>query len=76
MISVKVKYNESPQKALQKLKQIVSKEDIITVVKKKRYYMKPSVAKRLKSKEAARQRVKDYKKEIQLAQRLEQQMWE
>ena len=76
MISVKVKYNESPQKALQKIKQIVSKEDIITVVKKKRYYMKPSVAKRLKSKEADRQRVKDYKKEIQLAQRLEQQMWE
>ena len=75
MISVKVK-NDGVHKALQKLKQIVSKEDIINTVKKKRYYQKPSVAKRLKSKEAARQRVKDFKKEIQLAQRLEQQMWE
>lgn len=75
MISVKVK-NDGVHKALQKLKQIVSKEDIINTVKKKRYYQKPSVAKRLKSKEAARQRIKDFKKEIQLAQRLEQQMWE
>ncbi len=76
MISVKVRPNENPQKAFQKLKQIVSKEDIIGQVKKRRYYNKPSVAKRLKSKEAERQRVKDYKKEIQQLQRLEQQMWD
>ena len=50
---------------MQKLKQLVSKEEVITTVKKKRYYMKPSVAKRLKSKEAHKQRNKDLQKEIQ-----------
>ena len=75
MISVKVKYNESPHKALQKLKQLVSKEEVIATVKKKRYYMKPSVAKRLKSKEAEKQRNKDLQKEIQYLMHQEQQLW-
>lgn len=74
-ISVKLKYNENPQKALQKLKQLVSKEGIIAAVKKKQYYMKPSVAKRLKSKEAQKQKNKDLQKEIQFLMHQEQQLW-
>ena len=60
---------------MQKLKQLVSKEEVITTVKKKRYYMTPSVAKRLKSKEAHKQRNKDLQKEIQYLQHQEQQLW-
>ena len=75
MLTVKVKYNESPHKAMQKLKQLVAKEEIIQSVKKKRYYMKPSAAKRLKSKEAHKQRNKDLQKEIQYLLHQEQQLW-
>ena len=60
---------------MQKLKQIVSREGILNEVKKRRYYVKPSMQKRLKREEAERQRIKDMRKEIKQAERLEQQMW-
>ena len=75
MLTVKLKYNENPQKALQKLKQLVSKEGIIAAVKKKQHYLKPSDAKRLKSKESQKQRNKDLQKEIQYLIHQEQQLW-
>jgi small subunit ribosomal protein S21 len=60
---------------MQKLKQIVSREGILNEVKKRRYYVKPSMQKRLKREEAERQRIKDVRKDIKQAERLEQQMW-
>ena len=60
---------------MQKLKQIVSREGILNEVKKRRYYVKPSMQKRLKREEAERQRIKDMRKEVKQAERLEQQMW-
>ena len=68
MLRIVVKFKEDPKRAFQRLKQLVVKEDIIGQVKKRRRYLKPSVAKRLKSKEAERQRVKDLKKDLQQAQ--------
>ena len=62
MLRVEVKFKEDPKRAFQKLKQLVVKEDIIGQVKRRRQYLKPSEAKRLKSKEAEKQRIKDLKK--------------
>jgi ribosomal protein S21 len=76
MLRIEVKFKEDPKRAFQRLKQLVVKEDVIGQVKKRKRYLKPSVAKRLKSKEAERQRVKDLKKDLQQAARLEQQLWE
>ncbi len=79
MITVKIGHKDNNQgkviKAMQKLKQIVSREGILNEVKKRRYYVKPSMQKRLKREEAERQRIKDIRKDIKQAERLEQQMW-
>jgi small subunit ribosomal protein S21 len=81
MITVKISHKDNRDnqgkviKALQKLKQIVSREGIINEVKKRRYYVKPSMQKRLKREEAARQRIKDIRKDLKQIERLEQQMW-
>ena len=79
MISVKIGHSDNNQgkvsKAMQKLKQIVSREGILNEVKKRRHYVKPSMQKRLKREEAERQRIKDIRKDIKQAERLEQQMW-
>jgi small subunit ribosomal protein S21 len=79
MISVKIGHKDLDQrniiKALQKLKQIVSREGTLNEVKKRRYFVKPSMAKRLKREEAERQRIKDFRKDLKQVERLEQQMW-
>ena len=79
MITVKIGHKVNNQgkvvKAMQNLKQIVSREGILNEVKKRRYYVKPSMQKRLKREEAERQRIKDMRKEVKQAERLEQQMW-
>ena len=79
MITVKIGPKDSDQrniiKALQRLKQIVSREGTLNDVKKKRYFTKPSMKKRLKREEAERQRIKDFRKEVKQIERLEQQMW-
>ena len=79
MITVKIGHKDSDQrniiKALRKLKQIVSREGTLNDVKKKRYFTKPSMKKRLKREEAERQRIKDFRKELKQVERLEQQMW-
>ena len=55
MISIKIGHKDSDQrniiKALQKLKQVVSREGTLNEVKKRRYFVKPSMAKRLKKEE-------------------------
>jgi small subunit ribosomal protein S21 len=81
MITVKIGHKDNRDnqgkviKALQKLKQIVSREGTLNEVKKRRYFVKPSMQKRLKREEAARQRIKDIRKDLKQIERLEQQMW-
>ena len=79
MITVKIGLKDSDQrniiKALQRLKQIVSREGTLNEVKKRRYFTKPSMKKRLKREEAERQRIKDFRKDLKQIERLEQQMW-
>ena len=78
MISIKIGHKDSDQrniiKALQKLKQIVSREGTLNEIKKRRYFQKPSMKKRIKREEAERQRIKDFRKELKQVERLEQQM--
>ena len=69
MLSVRVRPNESPERAISKLKNLVVKEGVLNAVKDKRYYTKPCLKRKLKREAAQRQRVKDYHKEIKAAQR-------
>ena len=68
MITIKVGHNQDPVRAIQKLKNKLIQEELFVELKKRRYYAKPSLKRRLKREEAERQRVKDYRKAIRQAQ--------
>ena len=72
MIEIKLKPNDNPERAFTKLKNVVIKEGLYAELKRRRYYAKPSLRKRLKKEEAARQRVKDLHKDIRAALRDEE----
>lgn len=55
MSEIRIKDNESLEQALKRFKRQCSKSGIISEVKKREHYEKPSVKKKLKS-EAARKR--------------------
>ena len=71
MLTVKVRRNENPERAVSRLKNLMMKEGVLNDLKAKRYFQKPSLKRRLKRENAARQRVKDLHKEIRAAQREE-----
>tara|TARA_R110000782_G_scaffold181652_1_gene271949 strand:- start:563 stop:766 length:204 start_codon:yes stop_codon:yes gene_type:complete len=58
MAQVKVRKGEDPMKAIRRFKRKVENEGIMRALKRKRYHMKPSAAKRLKRAEAAKRRRK------------------
>ena len=66
-IHIKLKPNDSVERAITKLKNIVIKEGLYKELKDRRYYAKPSLKRKLKREEAARQRVKDMHKDIRAA---------
>jgi len=72
MITIKVRRGDDPNRAMQKLKNLVIREGLYKELKYRRYHRKPSLKKRLKREEAARQRVKDEKKAIRNAMRDEE----
>ena len=72
MITIKVRRGDDPNRAMQKLKNLVIKEGLYKELKDRRYFSKPSLKKRLKREEAARTRVKDEKKAIRNAMRDEE----
>ena len=72
MISIKLRPKDNPERAITKLKNMVIKEGLYKTIKDKRYYRKPSLRKKLKREEAARQRMKDFHKEVRAAQREEE----
>ena len=71
MISITLKPNDRADRAITKLKNMVIKEGLYKELKDRRYYAKPSLKRKLKREEAARQRVKDMHKEIRARQREE-----
>ena len=72
MITIKLKPNDRIERAITKLKNIVIKEGLYKELKDRRYYAKPSLKRRQKREEAARQRVKDQHKDIRAALRDEE----
>ena len=74
MITIKVRRGDDPNRAMQKLKNLVIKEGLYKELKDRRYFSKPSLKKRLKREEAARTRVKDEKKAIRNAMR-DEEIW-
>ena len=68
MITINVGHNQDPVRAVQKLKNKLIQEELFVELKKRRYYAKPSLKRRLKREEAEKQRVKDYRKAIRQAQ--------
>ena len=72
MITIKLKPNDKPERAITKLKNIVIKEGLYKELKDRRYYAKPSKRKKLKREEAARQRMKDHHRDIRAAMRDEE----
>ena len=72
MITIKVRRGDDPNRAMQKLKNLVIKEGLYKELKDRRYFAKPSLKKRLKREEASRTRVKDEKKAIRNAMRDEE----
>ena len=72
MITVKLGHGTDPIKAMQKLKNKLIKEELFIELKKRRFYAKPSLKKRLKREEAARTRVKDQRKLLARARKEEQ----
>jgi len=73
MITIKIGPKQDPKRAFQKLKNKVIQEELFIELKKRRHYLKPSLKKRLKREDAAKQRVKDRNKFIR---RAEQQYYE
>ena len=72
MITIKIGHNQDPNRAIQKLKNKLISEGLFQELKRRRFYAKPSLKKRLKREEAARQRVKDYRKAVARARKEEQ----
>ncbi len=68
MITIKVGPKMDPRRAIQKLKNKVIAEELFVELKKRRHFIKPSLKKRLKREEAAKQRIKDRNKAIRRAE--------
>ena len=72
MITIKIGHNQDPLRAMQKLKNKLISEGLFQELKRRRFYAKPSLRKRLKREEAARTRGKDLRKQIARARKEEQ----
>ena len=69
MITIKVGHNTDPIRAIQKLKNKLIQEGLFAEPKRRRFYAKPSLKKRLKREEAARTRIKDFRKAVARARK-------
>ena len=75
MITIKVGHNTDPIRAIQKLKNKLIQEGLFQELKKRRFYAKPSLKKRLKREEAARTRVKDFRKAVARARKEDENLY-
>lgn len=67
-VTVEVKDGNSAR-ALMQLKRTLIKEGLFKELKKRKFYVKPSVARKLKREAAEKQRNKDLKREMRAAQK-------
>ena len=73
MITIKIGHNQDPTRAMQKLKNKLIGEGLFAELKRRRFYAKPSLKRRLKREEAARTKVKDLRKAIARAKKEDEQ---
>tara|TARA_Y100000296_G_scaffold84890_1_gene119419 strand:- start:574 stop:813 length:240 start_codon:yes stop_codon:yes gene_type:complete len=71
MLTVKIRQGQDMNRALQKFKALAIEEGIFKDAKDRRFYVKPSLKKKLKREEAEKQRAKDFRKELRNAARSE-----
>ena len=71
MITIKIGPKQDPKRAMQKLKNKLINEGLFIELKNRRHYLKPSARKKLKREEAAKQRVKDFRKAVRKAEQAE-----
>ena len=69
MLTIRLRANDNMERSISKLKNLLIREGIFKELKDRRYYAKPSVRKKFKREEAARQRIKDIHKELRSAER-------
>ena len=67
MITIKIRNGQDPNKVFQKLKNILINEGLFEELKKRKYFVKASKKKRLKRENAAKQRIKDFRKLVRKA---------
>ncbi len=72
MITIKLRNGQDPNKAIQKLKNILINEGLFEELKKRKYFTKASKKKRLKRENAAKQRIKDFRKLVRKAEQEDQ----
>ena len=70
-LTVKIRQGQDMNRALQKFKALAIEEGIFKDAKDRRFYVKPSLKKKLKREEAEKQRAKDFRKELRNASRSE-----
>ena len=68
MITIKIGPKQDPKRAIQKLKNKLINEGLFVELKKRKHYLKPSLKKKLKREEAAKQRTKDFHKAVRKAE--------
>ena len=71
MITIKIGPKQDPKRAIQKLKNQLINEGLFVELKRRKHYLKPSLKKRLKREDAAKQRVKDFRKAVRKAEQEE-----
>ena len=71
MLTVKIRQGQDMNRALQKFKALAIEEGIFKDAKDRRFYVKPSLKRKLKREEAEKQRAKDFRKELRNASRSE-----
>ena len=71
MITIKVRHGQDPNRAIQKRKSARIEEGLFAELKRRRYFTKPCIAKRLKREEAERQRKKDLRRDLKAIERAE-----
>ena len=68
MITINIGPKQDPKRAIQRLKNKVITEELFVELKRRKHYLKPSLRKKLKREEAAKQRVKDHNKAVRRAE--------
>ena len=72
MITIKIRHGQDPNKAFQKLKNILINEGLFEDLKKRKSFVNASRKRKLKRENAAKQKIKDFRKLVRKAEQEDQ----